>query len=181
VRNPVWQPWRSLRALALHGLRRDDEAAELLRTELDIAREWGAPRLVGRTLRMLGEVTADAGLLHEAVEVLAATPGRFEHARAQVALARVAPEGDAVPLLQRALETAEDCGGDSLRAEAAACLRGLGVEVPEPVPGAVRLTTTEQRIAEMDAIGLDAHTIAQALFLTPRSVELTLAAVRQRR
>jgi DNA-binding SARP family transcriptional activator len=180
VHNPVWQPWRSLRGLALHGLGRDSEADELIRAELELARTWGAPRLVGRTLRMLGEVTGDVPTLREGVDVLAATPGRFEHARAQAALAAHVPDDEAVPLLRQALETAEDCGGDGLRTQAAAALRRLGVEVADRVVTRARLTTTEQRVAELHAAGHDARTIAQALFLTPRSVELTLATIAER-
>jgi DNA-binding NarL/FixJ family response regulator len=52
-----------------------------------------------------------------------------------------------------------------------------GYDVPDPVPGAVPLTTTEQRIAQLHAVGIDVRTIAQTLFLTPLTVERTLAAL----
>ena len=54
IRNPVWRPWRSLRAQALAGLGRRDEAVALLEEELALARAWGARSTIGRTLRMLG-------------------------------------------------------------------------------------------------------------------------------
>ena len=38
----------------------------------------------------------------------------------------------------------------------------------------------EQRIAQLHAVGIDVNTIAQTLFLTPLSVERTLAALRGR-
>ena len=48
IDNPAWGPWRSLKALALDGLGRRDEAYALLE-ELEAARRWGLPgRLRGR-------------------------------------------------------------------------------------------------------------------------------------
>jgi DNA-binding NarL/FixJ family response regulator len=44
----------------------------------------------------------------------------------------------------------------------------------------VPLTTTEQRIAQLHAVGIDVNTIAQTLFLTPLTVERTLTALRGR-
>jgi DNA-binding NarL/FixJ family response regulator len=162
------------------GLGRVAAADRLLAEELELARAWGAPRLVGRTLRALGELRGDEAALREAVQVLAPGSGRLEHARAQAALAAVVGQAEAVPLLQEAVATAESCGAEGLRREAAAALRGFGIEVAEPVPGAVPLTTTERRIAQLHAVGIDVRTIAQTLFLTPLTVERTLAALRGR-
>src|SRR4030095_1695776 len=57
--------------------------------ELALARRWGDPHTVGASLRVLGLVEggeAAIGLLREAVEVLAGSGARLEHARALVDL-----------------------------------------------------------------------------------------------
>ena len=61
VDNVAWAPWRSLKALALDGLERRDEAIALLEEELAEARRWGAPGALGRTLRLLGTVRQRMG------------------------------------------------------------------------------------------------------------------------
>jgi tetratricopeptide (TPR) repeat protein len=85
IENPAFCPWRSQAALALHRLGRLDDAIELTREELELSRRWGAPRTVGISLRALGLVEGGAvrqALLREAVDVLADSPARLEHARA---------------------------------------------------------------------------------------------------
>jgi hypothetical protein len=47
-------PWRSLKVQALDRLGRRDEAVALAGEELEIARGWGSPGTVGRSLRVLG-------------------------------------------------------------------------------------------------------------------------------
>ena len=89
IHNPAYVPWRSQAALALHQLGRTEEARALAREELTLSRTWGAPRTVGISLRALGLVEggqAGEQLLREAVEVLAESPARLEHARALVDL-----------------------------------------------------------------------------------------------
>ncbi len=54
------------------------------------------------------------------------------------------------------------------------------MEVPAEPSGALTLTSTERRMLGMLAEGADVKTIAQALFLTPRTVEVTLESVRDR-
>ncbi|WP_231121925.1 BTAD domain-containing putative transcriptional regulator [Motilibacter peucedani] len=182
IRNPVWAPWRSLRAAALGALGSQREAVALLEEELELVREWGSPRFLGRGLRLLGEQQGAAGepALRQAVDVLAATRARLELARATMALARVVPDpAEAEALLHRCLDLAERCGADALRTEAATALRAAGAEVREAQEAAVRLTTTERRIATMAARGDDPRRIAEMLFLTPRSVEVTLDSVRR--
>ena len=61
VRNPVWRPWRSLRAYPLAGLGRTDEAVALLEEELALVRAWGSRSTIGRTLRMVAETRDDPG------------------------------------------------------------------------------------------------------------------------
>ena len=180
VRNPVWAPWRSLRAQALTALGRRDEAVAVMTEEIALVEEWGARRWVGRTLWLRGVAAGEDGEadLREAVAVLATTRSRLDLARAQAALARLVPPEEAAPLLRSALELAEDCGAGALRAEVAGTLAAAGLAVPPPRPATRRLTATERRVAAMAAEGADARRIAAALFLTPRTVEVTLAGVR---
>jgi DNA-binding CsgD family transcriptional regulator len=185
VVNPVWRPWRSLRAEALAGLGQLSEAIELVREELVLARAWGAPRLTGRTVWLLGELLERAGLdgraeIREAVALLAPTAARVDYARALLSLARSTPDGERDPLLLEALDLAEKSGADGLRADIAAALRDAGYDVAAEPSGAVTLTTTERRIAEMVDDGVDIRQIAQTLFLTPHTVEITLESVRRR-
>jgi DNA-binding SARP family transcriptional activator/DNA-binding NarL/FixJ family response regulator len=178
IRNPMWHPWRSLRAQALALLGRRDEAIALVEEDLAILRPWRAPRPIGIALRLLGELRSDEPTLREAVAVLTGSTARFELARALWALARaVADQAEAVDLLDRARELAEACGADGLRAEVVAALTAAGVAVPARPEGAAALTTTERRIATMAVGGADLNVIAQELFLTPRSVDVALTSV----
>ncbi len=87
--NPAFVAWRSLSALALQRLGRQEEARELAREEIELSRRWGAPRTVGVSLRAAGLVEGGPvgeQLLWEAVDVLEGSPARLEHARAMVDL-----------------------------------------------------------------------------------------------
>ena len=113
VRNPAWRPWRSLRAEALHRLGRAHEARALIDDELALARLWGAPRVIGRTLRLRGQLRGRDGRedLEEAIGLLSTGMARVEEARALIALAGGRPAGPAtVGLLRQALEVAGVAG-----------------------------------------------------------------------
>ncbi|MEU7870924.1 BTAD domain-containing putative transcriptional regulator [Dactylosporangium sp. NPDC049140] len=190
--NPQWFEERSLRAMALAGLGRTAEARALAEEDLAGLRRWGSRRGVGRGLRLAGELTGDAGRLGEAVELLAGTGARLEHARALLALSRVAAEpppadpvstGEAcviepADLLREALKAVEECGALGLRAEIAAALTARGEDVPAEPP--VQLTTGERRILALARGGADEREIAQAVFLTPQAVRDTLAAIERK-
>src|SRR6185436_3647138 len=72
--NPLMHRWRSGRAIALSRLGRADAALPLLEEELVLARSKGAPRTLGPTLRIIGELTGEIGALEEAVAVLDGSP-----------------------------------------------------------------------------------------------------------
>jgi hypothetical protein len=112
VTNPGWRGDRLLRARALAGLGEQAQAVALLQEELQAARAWGTPDLVGRTLRLLGEVTADADHLRAAVELLAGSRARLEYARALAALGKHTANGRA--LLTQAYDLADQCGAHGL-------------------------------------------------------------------
>ena len=181
ITNPAWRPWRSLRAAALDGLGRSDEAVTLVEEELALARRWGAPFTLGRTLRILGELQGGVGLelLREAVTVLEATPFALELARARLALGRSPDVADAESEanLQAAMQVAHACGAVGVRDDAAAALTARGRQIETPCEDVTTLTTTQRRILNLTAAGLDVRQVAQQLFLTPGTVQSTVEAL----
>ncbi|WP_030453335.1 helix-turn-helix transcriptional regulator [Herbidospora cretacea] len=171
-RNPAVVPWRSEAALALCGQGRRDLAADYAREELALARAWGSAPALGRALRVAGTVTGSRALLEESSEVLALSPARLEHARTLVAL------GDSAAMVARGRELAFRCGAAPLVEEATAKLHTLGAR-PRPLTqtGAGSLTPSERRVAELAGKGGTNREIAQALFVTPKAVEVHLSNV----
>jgi DNA-binding SARP family transcriptional activator len=178
VPNPVWNPWRSIAALALRGAGRTDEAVALAEDEAALLRRWGAPSHLGATLRLLGDLHAPGGLaeLREAVDLLASTSAAVDLARARCTLG-ARPEVDddeAVPLLRAAVEEAHGRGALGIRDRARAALRARGCP-DDDVRETVRApTVTERAVLELSAAGLGIREVAQRLFLTPGTVQAAL-------
>jgi tetratricopeptide (TPR) repeat protein len=177
VRNPVWRPWRSLRAHPLNGLGRTAEAVALLCEELALVRGWGATSTIGRTMRMVAEMRDDPQVdkaeLTESIELLSGTGAKLQLARAHHALGRIHDDPEAaVHHLEQALELAWECGARGMRAAIAAELAALGATVPIE-PEIATLTAAERKMAVLASEGRDVRAIAQALFVTPRTVEVT--------
>ncbi|MFZ0090989.1 MAG: AAA family ATPase, partial [Solirubrobacteraceae bacterium] len=86
--NPVDTPWRSPTAVALGRVGREQQALALAAEDLELARRWGAPATMSRAMRVLGTLEREAGLdyLRQAVDAVAGTPARLEHAKALSAL-----------------------------------------------------------------------------------------------
>ena len=183
--NPAFVPWRSQAAIALQRLGREQEARALAREELVLSRSWGAPRTVGVSLRALGLVDGGEpgeGLLREAVEVLADSPARLEHARALVDLGALVRRGnsrsEARKLLREGVELAHRCGATALVARGNDELAATGAH-PRTVllSGLDALTASERRVAQMAAEDMSNKEIAQALFVTVKTVEQHLGRV----
>jgi DNA-binding CsgD family transcriptional regulator len=181
VDNVAWAPWRSLTALALDGLGQPDAAVALLEEELLVARRWGAPGALSRTLRLLGTMRSSAGieLLREAVAVAEASPARLEHAKALTALGLALRRGrrrsDAREPLRRAFELASRCGAQPLAATARTELYAAGGRPRrEALTGPDSLTPSERRVADLAAAGHSNRDIAQTLYVTPKTVEVHL-------
>jgi DNA-binding CsgD family transcriptional regulator/tetratricopeptide (TPR) repeat protein len=193
VLNPGWLPWRSLHAAALHRSGRRDGAIELLGTELDLARCWGAPGTVGPALRRLGTMLADGSadrergpagegleLLQEAVAVTTGCPARLEHAKSLAALGsalrRTRRPADARRPLRQALELATASGArplaDHVRTE---LLAAGGRPRTSTVSGVGALTASERRVAELAVTGLSNRDIARTLYVTTKTVEVHLS------
>jgi DNA-binding CsgD family transcriptional regulator len=175
--------WRSLAALAHHALGEADEAVSLAREETELARAWGAPRTLGRALRVLGLIEGGSegvALIREAVAVLERSPARLEHAYALAdlgaALRRGNRRAEARERLREVLELAERGGATLLAQYAHEELVATGARPRRLVlTGAAALTPSERRIAAMAAEGLSNREIAQALFVTLRTIEMHLS------
>jgi DNA-binding CsgD family transcriptional regulator/tetratricopeptide (TPR) repeat protein len=184
-RNPAFMAWRSQAALALLQLGQQDEARRLAAEELELARTWGAPRALGAALRAAGLAEGGAwglAFLEEAVEVLTNSPAKLEHAKARTelgaALRRANRRSEAREQLRRAVDQATICGAIPLAARANTELRATGAR-PRRVAlsGVESLTPSELRVAQMAAEGPTNREIAQALFVTPKTVEIHLSSV----
>ena len=185
IENPAFAPWRSEAALALHRLDRSDEARALAREELELSQRWGAARTIGISLRALGLIEGGrtgAQRLREAVDVLADSPARLEYARALVdlgaALRRGNSRSEARQLLRQGIELAHRCGATALVALANEELAATGAHARTILlSGLDALTASERRVAHMAAEDLSNKEIAQALFVTVKTVEQHLGRV----
>lgn len=185
IENPAFAPWRSEAALALHRLERTDEAQQLASGELELARRWGAPRTIGISLRALGLIKggqAGQQLLADAVDVLAQSPARLEHARTLVdlgaALRRANSRSEARMRLREGIELAHRCGASALVERANDELAATGAHRRTLLlSGLDALTASERRVAQLAAGGLSNKEIAQVLFVTVKTVEVHLSRV----
>jgi DNA-binding CsgD family transcriptional regulator len=180
VRHPDWKPWQSLKARALAGLGRADDAVAAIEAELELARACGVPATIGRCLRERAELLQDVDALREAVELLATTPARLEHARALAALGaalrRDRRATDAREPLREALELAETCGCGPLVEAVRSELYAAGARPRSAaLSGVASLTASERRVADLAAAGQTNREIAQTLFVTPKTVEVHLS------
>ena len=183
--NPAFSypSWQSLAAQAHLSLGHIDEGLALAREEVTQARAWGAPRTLGRALRILGLIQGrQKGLeqLRKAVEVLEHSPAQLERGYALAdlggALRRSNRRDEAREVLRQAGEIAGRCGATLLAESAHEELVAAGGRPRRlAFTGVDALTPSERRIAEMAAEGLSNREIAQALFVTMRTIETHLS------
>jgi DNA-binding CsgD family transcriptional regulator len=181
--NPGTAPWRSWAAEGLRLLARTEEARALAEEELALARRWGDPQTIGASLRVLGLVeggTAGSGLLREAVEVLAGSEARLEHARALVDLGAVLRRANqrivARERLREGVDLARRMGAFGLAERANEEIAASGARPRNVVQtGLDALTASERRVAQLAADGMSNKDIAQTLFVTIKTVEVHLS------
>ena len=177
--NPSVLPWRSGAARALWVLGDHDEARLLADEELSLARDFGAPGPIGRALRTLAgmeEGPRTVELLEEAVACLEHSPTALERARALVelgsALRRVRRPRDAREPLRRGLDLAQRCGAAELARRAMREVTAAGARPRRTaLHGLEALTPRELQTAGLAAEGLSNREIADALYVTLKTVE----------
>ncbi|MEV7403097.1 AAA family ATPase [Streptomyces sp. NPDC091267] len=182
ISNPAVLAWRSEAALSLYSLSRSKEARAYADEEIFFARKWAVPRPLGRALRVGGLVSGPQGLhmLEEGMEILKGSPARLEYAKALSDLGsaqrRSGRRGAAKEHLQAALELARLIGAKPLADQISIELSIAGVRPHKRYHSGVEaLTPSERRIVELAAEGSTNRQIAQALFVSAKTVEVHLS------
>jgi DNA-binding CsgD family transcriptional regulator/tetratricopeptide (TPR) repeat protein len=183
--NPAWNDWRSQAVLAHLASGDQKQAVALALEEHELSRTFGAPRTLGMALR--SRALAEGGptsidLLREAAATLERSPAVLERARTLVdlgaALRRANRRTEARVPLRQGLDLACRCGASALVSRAHDELAATGARPRKDVlTGVEALTASELRIARMAADGMTNREIAQALFVTAKTVETHLGHV----
>jgi DNA-binding CsgD family transcriptional regulator len=156
-----------------------DVARAAAATAQGVAEAWGTAGAAGSVLRLQGHIEDSVELLRAAAGRLADSPLRLEHATALAdlgaALRRANHRREAREPLHTALELARSSGADRLAAATAQELAATGARVPvRPRSGVDALTPAERRITRLAAEGAANKEIAQALFVSVKTVEMHL-------
>lgn len=183
--SPAFLAWRSSTAVALAHLDRTDEATGLAAGEVERARAFGAPRALGVSLHtqaLLARGPERLSLFQQSVLILQGSGATLEHGRAFIDLgASLRATGQrtaAREKLRAGLEIAEHCAATALAGRARAELRSAGGRPTAARDGGLAsLSPAELRVATMAASGMSNRDIAQALFVTPKTVEWHLGQV----
>ncbi len=182
VTSPGAVAWRSTAALAQLALGDRTTAAELAAEELKRARRIGVTRVVVRALRVLG--LAEGGesgiaLLEEALGLAVTYPMRLESIHAMIeygaALRRAKKRAAAREPLRKALELSHRGGAAALSQRASTELAASGARPRQLLmSGVAALTPSERRVSDLAASGMTTRQIAEALYVTPKTVEFHL-------
>lgn len=183
VDTPAIMPWRSAAALAYAAVDEPDRARALATEELELAARVGAPRPIGHGLRALAAVSST----QEALTLLAQAADHLEQAGATLDLAKTLLQlgrvlrRDRQPVaarapLARALDLATRSGSPTTAGHARHELLASGARPRrDQLTGVGSLTPTERRVAELAAGGQKNREIAEALFVSVRTVAVHLS------
>lgn len=179
--DPDFDGWLRIARL-LHAQGDEPGAAQEAEAALSWARLWGTPGYIGQVLTVSGLIRGgDEGLaqLQAAVGHLERSPARRELARSLIelgaALRRRGERTAAREPLRRALDIAAAGGLVATAKRAREELRVTGAKVRRPESsGLASLTPSERRIVDLAAAGASNPDIAQALFVTVKTVEMHL-------
>jgi DNA-binding CsgD family transcriptional regulator len=180
--------WRCTAALAAAASGDQELAARLCAEELELARAGDRAREIGATLRTAAVLETGerrVELLQEAVETLERSQSTLELLRALVdlgaALRRAGRRKEARQPLRRALELASARGATALAERARAELLASGARPRRTeLAGVQALTPSELRVARLAAEGLLNREIAEALFISRKTVDYHLGHVYQK-
>jgi DNA-binding CsgD family transcriptional regulator len=175
--------WKASVAPALASLGEHRLAVKLAREQMATARRVGVPGALGMSLRAAGlAIGGDEGLalLREAVSVLERSAARLElaHALADLGaeLSRRHRRAEGREIQRRAVNLAGQCGAIALAESALAELQsGPGRRARLELTGPSALTAAEWRVCRQVAEGLTNREVAQALFVTEKTVERHLS------
>jgi DNA-binding CsgD family transcriptional regulator len=183
--NPTWTPWRSTAALALAHVGRREEAAVMADAERALAGRFGAPVPIAGALHARAVAEPDdaarMALCERALAVAAGTPALLESVRARLVLgstlAHMGRRIEARDALRPALADADAAGAVLLAQRARRELVATGLRPRQAaLEGAAALTPRQRQVCELAAAGKGNRQIAQALFLSIKTVETHLAA-----
>jgi DNA-binding CsgD family transcriptional regulator len=175
--------WRGSAAQSALALGDEGQARRLAQEMVERAERTGVLHQRIRALRVHGlSLGGPAGLqsLQAAVEFGLSAPPRLETIRALIelgsALRRANERAAAREPLQRAADLANEGGASALYERARVELSASGGRPRREalLSGPASLTPSERRIAELAAAGQSNRQIAQALFVTPKTVEYHL-------
>jgi DNA-binding CsgD family transcriptional regulator len=185
----VWPVhWKGYAASALASLGDKERASRLGREQLAMARRVGARGWLGRALRLAAAAGAEderLALLEEAVSVLEGAGARLElaHALADLGseLSRVGRRREGRDAQRRAIALADECGAAALAERARIELQsGPGRRARTELTGRNALTAAEWRVCQRAVSGRTNRDIAQALFVTEKTVERHLSSAYQK-
>jgi DNA-binding CsgD family transcriptional regulator len=177
--NPAVYPWRSLASAASLALGDRAEARRLAEEEVALAEAFGAPGAHGRALGALAATVDGAESLEvrqEAVRVLEGSQAALDRARALIdhgaTLRRATRRRDAREPLKLGLDLAGRCGARALAQRAREELVAVGARPRrDAATGRDALTVRESQVAGLAAQGMSNREIAEALFVTVKTVE----------
>ncbi|MFD9070193.1 ATP-binding protein [Streptomyces lasiicapitis] len=180
--NPGRIAWRSQAAQLHRQQQRPQEAQRLSDEELVLARRWGAPITLAKSLRAaaLADARSDAlDLLEESVLLLEAADCRLELVRsltAQGTALHAAGQTEAArATLRRALGLAQAGSAQRAAQEAYQRLLATGARPRRySQVGPRALTAGQRRVVELAVQGLSNEDIAGRLYVTQRTVEFHL-------
>ncbi len=180
--------WKAYAASALAALDQNELAGTLAREQLEMARRVGSRRSLGIALRAAAQATVQGdrlGLLEEAVSVLEHSQARLELAHALYDLGSemsgVGRRREGRDAQRRAITLADECGALTLVERARAALQaGPGRRARLELTGRSALTGAEWRVCRQAADGQTNREIAQALFVTEKTVERHLSSAYQK-
>ena len=179
-------PWRRFVAAGLHQLGRHDEALAMADENLELARRWAAPSALGAALRDQRRADAAAArarrcCARRSTSSPARTRGSSRRARSSSSARRCAAATTAARRATCCARASSSPTARALRRSSPAATRSS----PPPAhargrsssTGLESLTASERRVAELAAQDHPNKEIAQALFVTVKTVEVHLSSV----